>query len=254
MCQRPSGRCNSNSVVGQPYPRRGSLSRYIDLPQNELRDHASASAQVYRYVVATVENVNGRFVQHGSGPNWQGGVLTLCTCKHAMRTFLEPENWHDVWIAGFSGVRAGGGRNALVYLTRITAAYSSHSALWQSPLLTQQAKRAKSATIERFGDIFEPRDGAQSPYAARNYQIPCADHVHDSIITGTTILTILALTNGVRRYWWAIPHKPIFGSARHFSCPTRSVAVSARAVFAPYSIHSFLNSSFWPTPCRTPGT
>lgn len=178
MCQRPSARCTSDSFVGQPYPRRGSLSRHIDLTQDELRDHVSASAQVYRYVVATVENVNGRFVQHGGGPNWQGGVLTLCTCKHAMRTFLEPENWHDVWIAGFSRVRAGDGRNALVYLTRITAAYSSHSALWQSPLLTQQAKRAKSATIERFGDIFEPRDGAKSPYAARNYQIPCADHVH----------------------------------------------------------------------------
>jgi len=175
MCQKSSARCNLNGAIGQPYPRRGPLSRQIDPTWEALRERVPASAQVYRYVVATVENVHDHFVQHGSGPNWQGGILTLCTCKHAMRTFREPQDWPDTWIAGFTGVKAGGGRNALVYLTRITAAYS---ALWRSPLLTQQAKRVKLAKLEGLGDIFEPREGVNLPYAARGYQPPCKQHVH----------------------------------------------------------------------------
>jgi hypothetical protein len=35
---------------------------------------------------------DGQYSQTASAPNFQGGVITLCTCKHWMRTF-KPAKW-----------------------------------------------------------------------------------------------------------------------------------------------------------------
>jgi len=138
----------------------------------------SDATEVYAYVIATIERDDERFVQYGSGPNWQGGVLTLCTCKHWMRSFGTPEDWHGHRIAGFSGVRAGGGRNALVFLTRVDAAYDSQAALWRSNALGVRARNAKAATLHRHGDLFEPKNAGSDPYHPRSYHTPCRNHDH----------------------------------------------------------------------------
>ena len=102
----------------------------------------SRDTLVYSYVIATVDRVDDAFVQYGSGPNWQGGKVTLCTCKHSMRAFHEPAEWKGVWIAGFCGLAAGQGRNALVYLMKVGQAYESHSELWHAlPSPVRRARR-----------------------------------------------------------------------------------------------------------------
>ena len=87
---------------------------------------------IYTYVLTTVEaDSHGSFVQTGSAPNFQGGLITLCTCKHLMRTNRTPNNWECVWIAGFTGINIlSDHRNYLFYLMRVKEAFSSHKELW----------------------------------------------------------------------------------------------------------------------------
>jgi len=137
-------------------------------------------AMVYCYIIATIENRDGRFVQHGSGPNFQGGVISLCTCKHRMRAFKDSRDWEGVWIAGFTGVAAGRGRNTLVYLMRVAHAFDSHAAIWTSKDIPTETKQAKAAHLHPFGDIFQPKDYSRDPFDPHGYIAPHRRHVHGS--------------------------------------------------------------------------
>jgi hypothetical protein len=95
-----------------------------------------------------------------------------------MRTFLCPADWKGKWIAGFTGVRAGGGRNALIYLTKIGHAFESHYDLWYSEEIPAKTKRAKSATTSRYGDLFQPSDELGDPFDPRSYYPPHETHTH----------------------------------------------------------------------------
>ena len=175
----PSRSCRSPRSDEQPFPRRGPLLQRM----NHSLDNLCAAlptdiADVYAYVIATIGRDGERFVQYGSAPNWQGGVLTLCTCKHWMRSFGAPDDWQGRWIAGFSGVRAGDGRNALVFLARVGAAYDSQATLWRSGVLGVRARDAKAATRYRHGDLFEPKSARSDPYRPRAYHTPCPEHDH----------------------------------------------------------------------------
>lgn len=138
----------------------------------------SVSAVVYCYIVATIEEREGGFIQRGSGPNFQGGAISLCTCKHLMRTFRNLADWPGVWIAGFTGIRAGYGRNALVYLMRVDYAFASHADLWAARSIPTRLKRAKAAETHPYGDIFRPLPGRRDPFDHRRYAEPHAEHVH----------------------------------------------------------------------------
>jgi hypothetical protein len=125
-----------------------------------------------------VKNEGGHFVQWGSGPNFQGDMITLCTCKHHMRTSLGPNDWEGKWVAGFAGVGAGGGRNALVYLMKVAHGFESHYDLWYSEDIPPETKRAKSARLSIYGDIFEPVDRSSDPFDPRAYHLPHEAHSH----------------------------------------------------------------------------
>ncbi len=151
----------------------------LNLPLEVLRGALGAEREVaYRYVVASVANEGGRFAQRGSGPNFQGGAITLCTCKHRMRSYRDPEEWKGRWIAGFTGLGAGEGKNALVYLMKIGHAFESHHDLWNSGEIPAETKRAKSAKRSRHGDLFEPVAGSVDPYDPRSYHPPREAHPH----------------------------------------------------------------------------
>jgi len=163
----------------QPFPQTGRLTRNLNLSLESLRQKISAGqAVVYSYVIATVRIRNGRFVQTGSAPNFQGGVVTLCTCKHFMRTFIDVNDWPKYWIAGFTGVKAGGGRNALVYLMKVGQAFQSQYDLWFSDTIPDAVKQAKVAHRDRFGDVFQPKSGPADRFDYRHYVPPVSDHVH----------------------------------------------------------------------------
>lgn len=136
-------------------------------------------ATVYCYVVFTVKNRSGQFAQTGSAPNFQGGMITLCTCKHLMRTFLKHDDWKGIWIAGFTGVSAGQGGNALVYLMQVGHAFASQYHLWHAPTIPERTKRAKAAHLHKFGDLFQPLGDAVDPFDWRSYKSPRHDHVYE---------------------------------------------------------------------------
>jgi hypothetical protein len=166
----------------QPWPQHGQLAETLNLTLSALRsrlvDIESQDATVYCYVIKTIESDGGEFLQTGSAPNFQGDLITLCTCKHFMRTFLDAPAWQGKWVAGFTGVKAGGGRNALVYLMRVAYAFESHRDLWHSGALTSAAREAKAADRDQFGDVYRPKPGQGDPFAPRNYERPVKKHVH----------------------------------------------------------------------------
>ncbi len=174
--------CTSNKLKCQPYPEHGPLLQNLDIPLNKLAqiiDSPQSLQTIYCYVIATVENHNGRFVQKGSGPNFQGGFITLCTCKHYMRSGSVSKEWIGKWIAGFSTLNAGAGKNTLVFLMRIGHAFESHKGLWASCHISQQTKDAKNASFNRLGDIFQPTPNFHDCYDPQSYHYPIPGHVHD---------------------------------------------------------------------------
>jgi hypothetical protein len=166
----------------QPYPQQGQLAKTLNLTLGTLRSHLDdmefQEATVYSYVIATIQFDGGEFLQRGSAPNFQGDLVTLCTCKHFMRTFLDAPRWRGKWIAGFTGVEAGRGRNALVYIMRVAHAFESHRDLWHSGALTSAAREAKAADRDRFGDVYRPAIEQGDPFEPANYEKPVPNHDH----------------------------------------------------------------------------
>lgn len=144
--------------------------------KKRLKDYANEF--VYSYIIDTIElNGNNHNIQTGSAPNFQGGVITLCTCKHLMRTYLSVEQWQGgvdskidgKWVAGFTGKNKG---YALVFLARVGEAFESYADLLAgSKLLTPECQKTKSATRNILGDIYTPK-------AEGCYDAPHPNHVH----------------------------------------------------------------------------
>jgi hypothetical protein len=132
----------------------------------------------YCYIIATVKSRAGTFVQTGSGPNFQGDWITLCTCKHYMRTFISLDAWKGKWIAGFTGSRVDRERNSLVYLMQVSHAFESHRDFWFSDVVPAETKRAKAANLDEFGDVYQPKRGVVDPFDSDSYVPPCNHHVH----------------------------------------------------------------------------
>ena len=169
-------------LAHQPYPQQGQLAKTLNLTLGTLRsllaDIEFQEATVYCYVIATIQIDDRGFSQTGSGPNFQGDLITLCTCKHFMRTFLDAPAWQGKWIAGFTGVKAGAGGSAMVYMMRVAHAFESHRDLWLSKALTSAAREAKAADRHEFGDVYRPIPGPGNPFDPADYQAPVQNHVH----------------------------------------------------------------------------
>jgi len=149
----------------------------FDLANLKRRIHID-QADAYYYVVATIKNSKGQFLQTGSAPNFQGNLVSLCTCKHFMRTFMDTDEWVGKWIAGFSGVAAGNGKNMLVYLMKVGYAFNSHQNLWFSTKIPEEAKLAKVTRFNKYGDIYQPFDQKRDPFTFQSYFEPVKNHVH----------------------------------------------------------------------------
>lgn len=126
-------------------------------------------------------NYGTTFEQLRSGPNWQGNLMTLTTCKHLMRTSKRLHDWQGVWMAGFVP-KSCTGDNHLLYMARIHMAFGHNYYLGQ---YLQQAHpdayKAHSATLCPRGDIYPPRAtmAAKLPAGAidpRNYEDPIEGH------------------------------------------------------------------------------
>ena len=166
----------------QTFSESGLLSQNLNLDRHSLaqRIGVTQGGLVYCYVVATVEYAGGQLMQSGSGPNFQGGLITLCTCKGQMRAGKDMGAWIGTWIAGITGAPAG--RQAegfLFYLMRVARAFASHRDLWDwLSAHAPDAAKAKVADQNQLGDVYRPRDPCVDPYSPYAYFPPCPLHVH----------------------------------------------------------------------------
>jgi hypothetical protein len=167
-------------MLHQPFPTTGVLSRHLDLSKDRLTQMIeSESDAVYAYVMSTVVLERGQLQQTGTGPNFQGGIITLCTCKHRMRTSLPCEDWPNKWIAGFTSLDCGR-HHWLFYLAKVKEAYESQSDLWHSDSLPKESLRVKSGRHSSLGDLYEPKSelGSVAQFDPSNYHMPILGHRH----------------------------------------------------------------------------
>ena len=160
-------------------PSHGRLYNNLNLPPKRLKDRIAPflDYEVYSYVVETVKYDGNLLYQTGSGPNFQGGMITLCSCKHRMRTARNAKSWKDIWIAGFISSDHVG-EFCLFYLMMVSQVFESHREIWSSPTIPEATKTAKAAHLNRLGDIYKPRNNSKLEYSHRSYVIPCEEHVH----------------------------------------------------------------------------
>ncbi len=167
----------------QPFPNAGMLKENLNFSLAKLQAKLAFSSEIaYSYVVRSVklnpEQI--RFEQHGSGPNFQGTQLTLCTCKHQMRASQSPDKWAGTWVAGFTGITIHENKNWLFYLSKIESAFESHFELWDD--LSPETREAKAAHLHYLGDTFMPKKPMQvgdSRFLPSRYQKP-SNHSHQN--------------------------------------------------------------------------
>lgn len=142
-------------------------------------DYQSKSeAEVYSYVLTTVKTKDKKFCQTGCGPNFEGGVITLCTCKHYMRAYKDPKGWKGVWISGLVNFE---GKTYLLYLMKVKYAVDNMYDLFES--LSEKTKVIKSASNNKFGDIYTPvkrLKESDEKYNIKNYDKPTEFHKHEN--------------------------------------------------------------------------
>lgn len=115
---------------------------------------------------------DGIFKQTRSGPNWQGKVLTLSTCKHYMRT--ANIDWLHTWLAGFTP-KVGCGENYLLFLARISQVFDSNYDMGK--YLNKHHREAwtrKIAPQNNLGDVYMPKRSLtdRTKYNHKNYYTP----------------------------------------------------------------------------------
>jgi hypothetical protein len=175
-CEEPTG---ATGLV-QPFPTEGVLFANLDLTKPELESRlGQLPGKVRSYKMTSVSVDEGLLQQWGSGPNYQGGCLTLCTCAHKIRAEKRnPEEWlHDWWIAGFTSPKCNGGF-WLFYLAQIGQVYRSMAELWTA--LPSHLRLAKSARRNRLGDAYQPNPSSAclDPFDAAHYYPPMLGHSH----------------------------------------------------------------------------
>lgn len=165
----------------QPFPE-GALPDEKNQGLKRIRARVRGfHARAYSYVATSVKLDRGsfRFRQQGSAPNFQGGILTLCTCKHQMRASQSCEEWeNDVWLLGFTSRTLHKGKHWLFYLAKIQFAFESHGDLWNS--MKEECRAAKAAHEHFLGDMFEPKRPnltGNARYSPDQYHAP-SRHCH----------------------------------------------------------------------------
>ncbi len=173
--------CSTSSSVKEFAHQKISLSnKFINLTSKNLRKniYSNMNEEIYSYVLTTIIFKSGNFFQTGTGPNFEGGIITLCTCKHSMRAFKDSKDWSNVWICGLVNKK---NNTYLQYLMKIDYAVDNMYDLFES--LPHNTREIKSASINIFGDVYIPnkklRD-SDDKHKIENYNHPIEDHKHEN--------------------------------------------------------------------------
>jgi hypothetical protein len=224
----------------QPFPERGPLARAINIPLTMLRrtiPEGLHTRPVYAYIITTVKTRDGEFFQEGSAPNFQGGCITLCTCKHKDRASAPrpdchgpdaAEPWNGIWVAGLCSRNAARPRG-LFYLMLVNQTFEHHAACWHG--LSRPS--AKSAHRDKFGDVYEPLSRASElPWSEKSYMGTVPGHVHDDLRSRKRDIaktyfgrpSTLLVGDPKRSYLWSAPNICLtsdaeWGTAHHRFIP-----------------------------------
>ncbi len=178
MSCRSSSTSHSSSKSEQNFPAPASLSALKKLTRS------LCEKPVYAYIVTTIKtHPNFQLQQEGSAPNFDGGRITLCTCKHKDRATFCPvkkqkDPWQNVWVAGLTS-KKGNRPRSLVYLMCVERSFSTQRELWEE--LNPKCRRAKSASKFKHGDLYEPKASAKNAlHNPADYCSPIRGHSHSS--------------------------------------------------------------------------
>jgi hypothetical protein len=160
---------------------------YAAPPSEILRSLIRGNDVVLAYVVRTCKpKLDGAgasvVLEHtGSGPNMAGGRITLCTCKHLMRTspvFRGDDLQSNIWIAGFSSSSVDG-KNWLYYLMKVDQKFDSQREIYgYLKKAIPDVLKKKLATKNERGDIFEPTNSRSKQFDPDDYKNPHKNHCH----------------------------------------------------------------------------
>jgi hypothetical protein len=180
--------CGLPQRDGPPDVKRGFGALQVNLTAPELKARLAAfdKTEVVRpYVVRTVKLNGGTFKQTGSAPNFDGGIGTLCTCKHQMRSRYSVAEWTSgVWVLGFTSKGlCEPGQQTFYYLMRVRLAFESQSELVAALTAGNRLDviAAKSSRTNEIGDLFLPKVPelrGESRFNPQNYHSPLLGHVH----------------------------------------------------------------------------
>ena len=187
-CSIPSAASQSSSTDFQPFPRTGPVADQINQSFSRLNTRIGSellNRSVYSYIVTTAIIQGSEFWQAGSAPNFQGGRITLCTCKHKDRASPPPKRsrgpsvddpWRGIWVAGLCSSTQRRPR-ALFYMMLVGETCGHHAAAWE--LL--HSPPTKSAHRNPFGDIYEPLMlSCRQPWRSSSYKAHLPGHAHDA--------------------------------------------------------------------------
>jgi hypothetical protein len=145
-------------TLNDPDSLRGALDHY-----GSTDCHFYTSHQIY-----WEDNV---IKQTRSSPNWEGGMVTYCTCKHLMR--CTDKNWGGVWIATVGPRECS--NNCLIMAGRISRVFPSNYALRRYMSDSHpDVFTHKIADIDPRADLYTPRYLLEGPevYHHENFREP----------------------------------------------------------------------------------
>tara|TARA_R110000851_G_scaffold96792_2_gene209958 strand:- start:37667 stop:38371 length:705 start_codon:yes stop_codon:yes gene_type:complete len=151
-------------------------SANMNVNYEDLKDILQGVDTIYVYPHHGINLVKGEFEQTRSGPNWEGGVVTMTTCKHLLRTYSTIKE-KKVAICGVTNKLEG--ENFLMYVGVIDKTFESNYDLGEYlEFNNPDAGRIKSATNNRLGDLFDSERELQGEdrFDSFSFIEPCFDH------------------------------------------------------------------------------
>ncbi|WP_413196408.1 hypothetical protein [Pararobbsia alpina] len=178
-------------------PHARSSRIHCDLDFEALAAHIGnhpmhRADDVFIHVVNASTSPGGHLTQSGAGPNFDGGLISLCSCSHGMRATLDPQDWPGRWIAGFTSYTGEfGHQQYLRYLMRVGEAYASHHELATALIGSGRSDvlDAKDASRHASGDIWRMKPGSVTQtghWRASTYCRPVIGHAHREDIDDET--------------------------------------------------------------------
>ncbi len=122
----------------------------------------------------STENPSRVIKQTRSAPNWDGGLATLATCKHLVRSYNL--DWRGAWFVGLCPRDLAS--NTVLYAGRVDEVHDSNYDLGcRVREISPEVFAAKSSLTNPRGDLYEPMDAQTGfdKYDHRHFVAP-QDH------------------------------------------------------------------------------